>query len=150
MGETQKIELPPSGKPYYLLSDQELKSFDYYRQNGGRLGIHVSLKYMQTDHVGIQLVVIVKAINTPVVAKKEVIIDGLTELYSSVSSEKYKDQLIQSNSEKVADLYAVDFKKKENHIHHYRLNHLLEVEDGVFIPKPKTLMSKVKFLFGLY
>lgn len=160
------VKLPPNGKPYNLLTVDEVESFDYYRKNGGKLGIHVALKVMETDHVGAQLVVIVKSIKEQVVADYENIKTALLDLNSSRSDKTYQERLNNANPKKLGDLYGVkpiDIDQRMevvNVLHQYRLQQkptqsediisTVGIGSGQYIPAPKTFLDRVKILFGLY
>lgn len=157
MEEEKKLpQLPPSGKPYYLLTLEEVESFHYYKEHGGRLGVNVSLKYINTPHAGAQLVVVVKMIAKEVVVNKKTIIEALADFHSSHADASYKERLINADAVKVGDLFKVSTKETITVSHQYTKSDyyinsdVIEVENGVYVPKPKGMMEKVKFLFGLY
>lgn len=41
--------LPENGKIFYLLTDAEVKSFNYYKEHGSKHGLNVSLKVAMTE-----------------------------------------------------------------------------------------------------
>src|SRR5690606_37165 len=108
------------------------------------------LKRISTDHAGVQLIVIVKAISGEVTVDRDNIIQALADLHSSHADSNYKNKLIEINAEKLWQLYEVSTKHEITLSHQYTDEKLIEVDNGMFIPKPKTLVGKLKFLFGMY
>lgn len=147
---TEHPKLPPSGKPYHLLTNSEVGSFNYYREHGGKLGVNVALKHMHTEHVGVQLVVVVKSITKTIQVDKSEAINALYDLYSSVATVEYKERMIAANPSKLSELYKVPHQESISVSQQYSLNGMLEVDKGVFIPKPQGFIGKMKFLFGMY
>jgi len=171
------VELPPNGKPYNLLTVAELERFEFYREHGGKMGINVSLKALPTEHAGIQLVVVVKSIKTALTANREDITAALVELNSSWADEDYKERLNAVEGNKLVDLYLVKPMKVETQetaefSHLYQANNIPvdldkssitkkpkvnyvatenpNLSGSQFIPAPRTLMDRIKILFGFY
>lgn len=169
-----EVKLPPNGKPYNLLTVAELESFDFYRNHGGKMGINVSLKAMFTEHVGVQLIVVIKSIKTGLTAERNIVTEALLELNSSHADNSYKERLQAADAKTIADLYLVqpiDREKLETiELHHqYKKVETPVMESNFynpqttakknaeydfgcpqFIPAPKTFMDRVKILFGFF
>lgn len=56
-------ELPENGKIFYLLSDSEVNSFNYYKQHGSDHGLDVSLKMAVTEFGRVLTVQVKKVTN---------------------------------------------------------------------------------------
>lgn len=83
-------ELPENGKIFYLLSDSEVDSFNYYKQHGSDHGLDVSLKMAVTEF-GRVLTVQVKKITNVV---KKAISKVSTKLESAKQTSRNKQEKI--------------------------------------------------------
>lgn len=161
------IKLPPNGKPYNLLTIDEVASFNHYRKNGGKLGVKVCLKSHYVENLGMQLIVVVKNIKAVEKANKQDLIDTLIDLNISRCDDSYVERIKHSNAATIGELYAIPTRLADNSapqnqqiIHHYsnkvvQNNHgkvttFHNVNKDQYIVAPKSFMDRVKILFGLY
>jgi len=87
-------ELPENGKIFYLLSDSEVNSFNYYKQHGSDHGLDVSLKMAITEF-GRVLIVQVKKVTSIV---KKAISKVASKLDSSKQTPLKTNKIFQNNT----------------------------------------------------
>lgn len=93
-------ELPEHGKIFYLLSDSEVNSFNYYKQHGSDHGLDVSLKMAVTEF-GRVLTVQVKKITTIV---KKVVSSATKKPESTNQSTRNRNETKKRNQSLLSEI----------------------------------------------
>lgn len=157
-------ELPENGKIFYLLSDSEVNSFNYYKQHGSDHGLDVSLKMAVTEF-GRVLTVQVKKVTNVVkraISKVATKLDSTKQAPLNKSKNKLKDQsllskvelarkqgvpesLIESyisdkkNNEAVKGLVCFGMYREKNH----QLTQVKQQNPPEIMTKPLTLFARI-------